>query len=272
MLRSTIAVTALLAGTGVMPLSAQNVSRPGEAEFRWSGDVRSGDLVRAANIAGDVSVTTTEGGRVELIARRRGSSSDELARVEVKQHANGITICALHDDDAYCDDSGPESEGGWRGRRDRDSRAHYDFEVRVPRRMRVNASSVSGDVAVTGTATELRATSVSGDVTVERARAARTLELTSVSGDVRARLDAVESGTDLEFRSVSGDVSVSLPRSTGFDLSMSTVSGDLESDFPLEMRGRFSRRRIQAKVNDGGSELSVSTVSGDVRLAHNQSN
>lgn len=267
-LRSRAFLASLLLAATTLPLAAQNASRPGEAEFRWAGQARGGDLLRIANISGDVRVTVVDGDRVELVATRRGSADDMEARVEVNQHAGGITICALHGEDWYCDDSGPDNEGRRSRSRHRESTAYYDFEVRVPRQLRVHASSVSGDVATAGTTTELRARSVSGDVRVERARATRELEATSVSGDVVVRLEAVAPGTDLELKSVSGDVAVSMPRATAFDLRMSTVSGDLVSDFPLQLQGRFNRRRVEAQVNNGGSDLRVSTVSGDVRIAH----
>lgn len=272
LLRSKALFASVLLVVAAAPLAAQNASRPGDREFRWSGQAGAGTLIRVTNIAGDVIVTTAEGSRVELVATRRGSSSDSDARVEVNQHANGITICALHGEGSTCEPAGPDNDGRRRSRRDHEDRAYYDFEIRVPRNMRLAAGSVSGDVTVRGTAAELRASSVSGDVRVEGARATGELAATSVSGDVVARLDAVAERTDLEFKSVSGDVTVTMPRTTGFDLSMSTVSGDLESDFPIQMQGRFSRRRIQAQVNQGGSDVHVSTVSGDVRLAHNPSN
>ena len=44
------------------------------------------------------------------------------------------------------------------------------------------------------------------------------------------------------------------------------VNGDLDSDLPLRIEGRVSRRRIQGKLGDGGPELSVSTVNGSIRI------
>jgi hypothetical protein len=223
-------------------------------------------IVRLSNVSGDVTVTATDGERVELVATLRGGTSDTEARVEVRQHADGVTICALSGPDSYCDERGGRQEG--RNRRSDDDRGLYDLEVRVPRQLRVAGGSVSGNVRVIGTTAELRASSVSGDIRVEGARAADRLSATTVSGDVTAQLISVSAGTELQFRSVSGDVTVLMPQGTGLDLQMSTVSGALTSEFPIEMRGRFSRRRIQAQINQGGSDLRVSTVSGDVRLAH----
>lgn len=264
-----LAVSCSLALLGAAsPLSAQQTSSSsGDAEFRWAKAIPNGSLVRLANVSGDVSVIGADVERVELVARRRGSSSDSEARVEVKEHADGITICALREEDSYCDERGMHEDGSrWGGRR---SRARYDLEVRVPRGMRVSASTVSGGVQVSGTTREMRVSSVSGDVRLDRVDAVDRFRVSTVSGDVVASLASVARGTDLQVKSVSGDIDLSMPPSTALDLNMSTVSGRLNSDFALQVRGRLNRRRIDAQINDGGSDLRVSTVSGDVRLAHN---
>lgn len=267
--RFVLAATAAACSVAALPsvIAAQQPSSGNGAEFRWAKSVRSGQLIRVANVTGDVAVTGADVEQVEVVARRRGSSRDSEARVEVKEHADGITVCALRNADSYCDERGMHEDGNDRSWRDRE-RARYDIEVRVPRRMRVSASTVSGDVRVSGTTLEVRATTVSGDARVEDVRAQDRVRVTSVSGDVTARLATLAQGTDLELKSVSGDIELSLPSTAGFTVSMSTVSGDLTSDFPLQMRGRFNRRSINATVNDGGSDLDVSTVSGDVRIAH----
>lgn len=266
-LRAPLSALALL--LAATPLAGQERSAPGATEFRWAKAVPNGRLVRLSNVTGDITVVGADVERVELVATRRGTRDDAGARVEVKEHANGVTICALRNEDSSCDERGAhdDSDGGWG--RDRD-RASFDLEVRVPRGMRVSAGSVSGDIAVSGTTMELRAATVSGDVRLDDVRAADQVTATTVSGDVTAQFRTLARGTDLEMKSVSGDVRLTLPARAGFDLEMSTVSGDLTSDFAMEMQGRFNRRRINARINDGGSDLRVSTVSGDVRLAHNQ--
>lgn len=252
------------------PLIAQQTSRSTDAEFRWAGSVPNGRLVRVANVSGHVTVVAADIERVELVATRRGSSADGEARVEVVEHANGVTICSLRHDDSTCDERGMHEEGRSRWGRDRDrDRAYYNLQVRVPRRMRIAASTVSGDVRVSGATMDLRASTVSGDVQLERIRAVNELSASTVSGNVTASLESVAPGTDLQMKSVSGDVRVSMPANTGLDLEMSTVSGELQSDFELRLQGRLSRRRINAQINRGGSDLRVSTVSGDVRLVRN---
>jgi len=259
----------LALAVAALPLRAQQGGR--DADFRWSSKpLSAGHWVRVHNVSGDVTVTTTDGDRVEVVGVRRGPSDDTEARVEVKEWAGGVSVCALRGDESYCDERGIRSEGSRRGfsyRDGRSSHAYHHLEIRIPRRMRVSAGSVSGDVRVAGTTAELSAASVSGDVRLDRVRAEDALSATSVSGDVTATLDAVSDRASLKMTSVSGDISVTLPASTGVELEMSTVSGELESDFELAMRGRFNRRRISAQIGGGGVPLRVSTVSGDVRLA-----
>ena len=47
---------------------------------------------------------------------------------------------------------------------------------------------------------------------------------------------------------------------------MSTVSGDLQTDFPITLNGRLARSAVHARIGKGGRTIDVSTVSGDVRL------
>lgn len=260
-----LALATLLA-VAALPLAAR-AQQGTDREFRWSKSLPAGSWVRLHNITGDVTVTATDGDRVEVVALRRGSSGDTETRVEVDEHASGVTVCVLHTADAYCDERGARSEGHRRrSRRSSDNHAYYNFEVRVPRRLRVAANSVTGDVRVTGTTGELRAASVSGDVRVERVRATTRLDAVSVSGDVTAQLDQLADGTDLSVTSVSGDITVTMPQDAGVALTMSTLSGALESDFPLNIRGRMSKQKINATIGSGRSDMRVSTVSGDVRL------
>ncbi|MGH7669091.1 MAG: DUF4097 family beta strand repeat-containing protein, partial [Gemmatimonadaceae bacterium] len=86
------------------------------------------------------------------------------------------------------------------------------------------------------------------------------------SGDVHAAIRRLSGDGPLTFRSVSGDVTVAVPTGLDADFSMSTVSGDLDTDFPLTLNGRMGRRNINARIGKGGREFSVSTVSGDIRL------
>lgn len=87
------------------------------------------------------------------------------------------------------------------------------------------------------------------------------------SGDITA--EGTQSGA-WEIHTGSGNIHVHLPSNSAFDADISTSSGTINIDSPIEMtvQGRVQemRRHIQGKVRGGGPLLSVRTGSGDVRI------
>jgi DUF4097 and DUF4098 domain-containing protein YvlB len=67
---------------------------------------------------------------------------------------------------------------------------------------------------------------------------------------------------------VSGDLTLFVPKNFNADLSMSTVSGDVNSDFALTVgnMNRVRRGSVEARIGNGGRRLDVHTVSGSLRL------
>ena len=240
--------------------SAQN-----HGDFRWEKALAAGQVVRIQNVNGDITVTPSSSGRVEIVGVHRGSSryADDIT-AEVHETSTGIIVCVVwKDSDDDCNEDGYRSHGHDDG--DRWNRGSMDLEVKLPRDLQVSAGSVSGNVSVVGAQGNVRASSVSGDVRLERLRAT-SLKATTVSGEVTASIEALDGNGPLTVTSVSGDVTLELPRNLDADLSMSSVSGHLDSEFQLTIGGRTSRRRLEAKIGRGGRDLDVKTVSGDVRL------
>lgn len=89
----------------------------------------------------------------------------------------------------------------------------------------------------------------------------------SGSGDITA--EGTQTGT-WEIRSGSGNVHVQLPANSAFDADISTSSGTVNVDSPIEMtvQGRINetRKRVRGKVRGGGPLLTVHTGSGDIRI------
>src|SRR5439155_12622297 len=92
------------------------------------------------------------------------------------------------------------------------------------------------------------------------------VKASSVSGDVTVTVDALSGTGPLSFSSVSGNVTAELPKGLDADVTLRTVSGNLDSDFPLTLNGRMNRHRLEARIGKGGRDLDIGTVSGNVRL------
>lgn len=252
--------SALLASLAV-PAS----SLAAQSDFHWQKALAAGSEVSIHNVNGDVKVVPSTSGRVEVTGIKRGNSSYfDRIRADVQETAHGVSICVLYDDtDSHCDDDG--AHGRNRGSHDWD-RVSMNLEVAVPANLQVDAGSVSGDVDVAGAHGDVSASSVSGDVRLQHLHAS-SVRANTVSGDVDVQVDELTGTGALNFHSVSGDVTLEVPREFGADLSMSTVSGDINSDFPITLgNGRMSRRSLSARIGSGGRRLDVSTVSGDLKL------
>lgn len=241
----------------------------GRTDFHYEKSLAAGSQVSIHNVNGDIKVTPSTNGRVEVIGRKFGDARDQdYIKAVVHESSRGIDICVVNDDsDSYCDDDGVRMHSH---NRDWD-RGGMNLEVAVPANLTVSAGTVSGNVDVTGAHGDVDVRSVSGDVRLDHLHATA-IRATSVSGDVDVTADELTGRGDLTFRSVSGDVTLNVPKDFAADLSMTTVSGDINSDFPITLGGnnRMSRRRLQARIGAGGRRLDVSTVSGDLRIRSNR--
>jgi hypothetical protein len=253
----TSLAAALLCAPHVVP--AQNRGD----DFHWEKRLAAGQRVRATNINGDITVTPSSSGRVEIVGVRRGSGryADDIT-AEVQETSDGIVVCVVRrDSDDECDGRGYHHHGD----NDDWNHASMNLDIKLPSSIGIDASSVSGNVSIAGAEGDVQAGSVSGDIRLERLRA-RSVQARSVSGEISVSIESLAGDGALSFKTVSGDVNLELPRSLDADLSMSTVSGKLDSEFQMTLGGRMNRRRIEARIGRGGRDMDVATVSGDVRL------
>src|SRR5918999_1031289 len=167
---TTATLAAFLVSGYAIPSNMAAQERTSARDFRWAKSLPAGQWVRIHNVSGDVRVTAVDGDRVEVVGIPRGSGGYDAddVRVDVHEGRDGVTICALWGQQSWCDDRGSHIESHGEGRR---HRGHVDFEVRLPRRPKLSANSVSGDVEVNGVGDEVRARSVSGDVKLGHVRA-----------------------------------------------------------------------------------------------------
>jgi hypothetical protein len=251
------------------PLAAQQPAQTTTPDFRWEKALAAGSFVGLHNLNGDVTVTPSTSGKVEVVGIRRGRGRyAEDVTPEVVETSRGIMVCSMFKRrDMTCDEDGfrMHDDRRW-GRRDDDwDDVQIDIVVKMPTNLRVDARSISGDVEITGAEGAVRASSVSGEVQLTRLKPT-SVRASSVSGDVFVTIETWAGDGDLSFTSVSGNVTADLPKNVEADVTMRSVSGSLDSEFPLTLNGRVNRHSIEARIGRGGRSLEVRTVSGDVRL------
>jgi len=218
-------------------------------DFEKSYRIGAGGQVSVSNISGDVVVTAYDGDAIIVRAIKKGRDSDRI-EIEDKSSEGRVQVGVRYPKECNCD-------------------ASIRFEVRVPRSVSYNFdgfSSVSGDVDVSGVTGRLRASSVSGDVKVKNVSGSASVN--SVSGDVEVEVDRLDGSDDMKFSSVSGDVVVKMPSNLDADVDISSLSGSIKTDFPIEVREERHGTRTYARgrLGSGSRRINMSSVSGDLSL------
>ncbi|MGE5126916.1 MAG: DUF4097 family beta strand repeat-containing protein [Betaproteobacteria bacterium] len=255
MQRVGTAVAVLAAAMAVPALAAQD-------EFHWQKTLARGSAIEIKGVNGGITATGTSGSAVEVSATKKGRRSDPAqVKVEVVEHAGGVTICAVYPSVGGQPNSCVPGKGG--RMKTRDSDVQVDFQVKVPAGVRFVGRTVNGSVSATGIAADAEAETVNGGVNLDAAGTARG---STVNGGVTARLGRADWDGALKLSTVNGGIELTLPDGLNAEVKASTVNGDIETDFPLAVSGRISRRAISGTIGSGGRQLELSTVNGGIAL------
>jgi DUF4097 and DUF4098 domain-containing protein YvlB len=173
--------------------------------------------------------------------------------------ARGVTICAVWAArEARCGDG-----GDYHMDHVRKNDLAVRFTVKLPRGVKVDASTVNGEVTIAGAAAAVVANTVNGRIRVHTGTGA--VNASSVNGSVEATVDAVTDG-DVELATVNGAVTALLPKNLNATLDASTVNGRVDTDFPVQMTGQVSPRHMRGTIGWGGIQLKLNNVNGSISI------
>jgi DUF4097 and DUF4098 domain-containing protein YvlB len=130
----------------------------------------------------------------------------------------------------------------------------------------IEVKTISGDIRLTGGGGEVDITSVSGSARIELSDVTRG-RFKSVSGDLTAALTLMSEG-QIDSESVSGNVSLKFAGTPNAEFDVQSFSGDIRNCFgPKPMESRYGPgSRLQFKNGEGHAHVRVNTKSGDVEL------
>jgi hypothetical protein len=248
-------ILAVVAAALAMPaLAAQE-------DFHWTGRVPAGGAVEITGVNGGIVATGAPGGAVEVTAVKKGRKSDPAGvKVEVVEHAGGVTICAVYPSTGAPNECKP-GEGGRMSVRDND--VNVEFRVKVPAGVRFVGRTVNGGIEASGITADAEARTVNGGVALDATGTARA---ETVNGGITARLGRADWAGALVLKTVHGGIEMRLPEGLNADDKASTVNGDIQTGFPLTVTGKISRRKLEGTIGSGGRLLELSTVNGGIEL------
>jgi Putative adhesin len=250
----TLAALLLTAGSSI---AAAQASPQG-----WRGTIAAGNVIEIKGINGAVRAMPSSGGEVEVSAVIKGRRNNPAeVRLEIVQHGEGVTICAMYPSP----DSRPnECQPGDGGRMNvQDNDVTVDFTVRVPAGVRFTGRTVNGDVTAERLDGAVAVKTVNGDIEFSTSGPGTA---STVNGSIRASLGSTAGNEPLVFKTVNGSVSVVLPADASANLKASTVNGSISTAFPISVSGTVNPRRLNGTIGSGGRELAIETVNGSVTL------
>jgi DUF4097 and DUF4098 domain-containing protein YvlB len=240
-------------------------------KWDWSGTLEPGRTVYVRNLNGPIRVEPASGNTLEVSAvkviRRNGNPSDVQLTAEQRSNHGDVVICAVWTERTRCDEDGynTRSSNSWFpwGDSHRADDISVEFTVRVPKGVRITASSVNGGLEITGADAEVNAHTVNGSIVAR-----------SNSGPVRAHTTngslTIQTGLSgsntLDYQTTNGQITLEFSGISSADVEMRTVNGSISTDFPLTVEGRFTNKRVRGTIGRGGQLVRLSTVNGSIRL------
>lgn len=225
--------------------------------------------VSIRNVSGDVKITGYNGEGITVTAYKEGRDT-EMVDVEDLSGGNRVELRARYQQCRNCSIN-----------------ASIRFEVQVPRGSNYTFDKVetaSGNVSVEGVTGRFRVSTASGDVLIQNAGGSihastasgevrvkdsvGAVRASTASGNVNVEMARVEGNENLVFSTASGNLNVKMPADLDAMVTMSTASGTIRTDFPLEVkRDEYSSSsRARGRLGAGSRLLQLSTASGDVSL------
>ena len=135
----------------------------------------------------------------------------------------------------------------------------------------VQIKSVSGDIRLTDFKGDFEGETVSGSIDLQNA-AGRLVRSHTTSGDLSYEGSIDPSGR-YELNAHSGDIRLAIPSNASAQLSVSTWSGTLDSDFPITLRpgehgiGSGQAKRFTFDIGSGAARIAAETFSGDITIS-----
>jgi hypothetical protein len=224
-------------------------SQGSSADFQRTYTIVPGSQIRIWTISGNIKVQGYDGQNVVV---------------------EGFTVGRDRDSVEILDTSGPNRvDLGVRYAKNCGCDASVDFQVRVPRAISYNFDrvlSVSGNVSLADVTGRVKAESTSGDVMVKNVSGI--VSASTTSGSVDVYISKIEGSGNMRFSSTSGSVRVKAPANLDAIVDMSTISGSLTTDFPINVLERRygPGRSAHGQLGAGTCSIRITSVSGRVSL------
>lgn len=234
-------------------------------EFKRSFHFRPGGEVTVKNVNGNIHLRSWDVDSVEVFAEIEVKAGSRRDAEECMKRIKIVTD--LRRGRLLVEPDYPKGLGGggfWDWIFGRKPRVKVEFWVRVPEKTDLQLKSVNGNVKVRDVTGRAEFGTTNGSIEADGMEGA--VDARSVNGGIRVELMDVDRHEEMSLRTTNGSIKIVLPSDVEADIEASSVNGSISTDFPLEVRGRFNRKRIRGRINGGGGLIDLHTVNGSIRI------
>ena len=252
-----LAATLFVALVSAVPASAQ--------EFHWTGRLAAGKRLEIKGVNGSIQAMPGTGDQIDVTARKTARRSDpEEVEIRVVPFEDGVAICAVYPTPRRARrENSCEPGDDWNSSTDNND-VQVDFTIKLPAGIVFDGRTVNGDVDASNLGADAMVSTVNGSIDVS---AAGHVEATTVNGSIRASMGRADWTGEAQFTTVNGGITLTLPDDVSTEVRAQTVNGDLETDFPLTVTGKFGPRKMRGMIGSGSNRwLELTTVNGNIRI------
>ena len=236
-------------------LSLGHLTARATDEWSRSYPLEAGGEIRIVNTNGKIEIEGTEGSTVEVKA-------EKIARGATDAAARELLPRIVIKEDIKPDRVSLETErmsGIMIG-----AAFEVRYHVRAPKSAVVNITNTNGQVALAALTGKVKAQTTNGGVNGRNLTGG--VDARSTNGGVT--IDMASVGPDsITLRTTNGGVTLTLPDSTKANLTASCTNGGINVSAldNLEISEQ-SRRRLEGRLNGGGTAIEVRTTNGGIRV------
>lgn len=242
-------VAGVIAGAFLALLLALPTYAEVTQEFHRTVPLPANGRVSVSNINGDVEITGWSRNEVQIDAVKTARDQQRLdeARIEVNAGSSSVEIETQF---PHHTNNNPAS-------------VHYTLHV--PQNARIDkANLVNGSLTVQRVAGGVVADLINGKL--RASELAGTAKLSTINGALEADYTSLNNVREIRLKSVNGSINLRLPQSPNAEVSASTVSGNISTDFPLKVEGHWAGKSVSGTLGSGGVQIKLDNVNGSIRM------
>jgi hypothetical protein len=217
-------------------------------EFNWRGKIAAGGLVEVIGIKGEIQIEASAGNEVEVVALKQGDQNETTqVTVRVEESKGRLRICAAYPTlegkgASECVESFEWKSISWNGT---ERELHIGYEDGKKQAIRLAEVQVLFKLRVPAGVNCI----------------ARTMR-----GGITARFGSADIPNTIDMLTLAGNVSLDAPKQINAQVKLSTGGGDISTDFPVTLVGRFPGNGLEGSIGQGGPKISLRSWAGDIEL------